>query len=208
VTGRRQLPPTEIVCARDSPSAAYLETLIGQSFVLAPDVKTAFTMIENGTSKATIWENYGTEYLTSSEYCGLRSLGDDFQPFGLGIAMPQASLVMDQLNVAILKLRLNGTLTSLGVDILNKHRKCDPPSAVDQALGVQTLAGLFVFWCSIIGVAIIVHAFDMRLRSGERNIVKMALRRQRDLKSRTAPIPANPKPTLFESTIAWVTRRS
>ena len=83
------------------------------------------------------------EYMTNNVYCNLTLVGSHFDDSMLGVVIPKNWLYEQDLDVNILSLRELGEL-----DNLKKHwfqtRNCESPGENPGAMGIASMAGLFL----------------------------------------------------------------
>ena len=121
--------------------------------------------LQNGSIDASILDNGVAEYLTSRIYCNLTLVGLSFDASTYGIAFRKNWLYIQDFDVNLLALRESGHLASLRKRWFETNY-CQEAAKVSNAMGVDSMAGLFV----TVGIIIIIALFALAYR--KRTVIK------------------------------------
>ena len=121
--------------------------------------------LQNGSIDASILDNGVADYLTNSMYCNLTLVGPSFDASTFGIAFRKDWHYIQDFDVNLLALRESGDLDSLRKRWFEANC-CQEAAEVSNAMGVDSMAGLFV----TVGIIIIVALFALAYR--KRTVVK------------------------------------
>ena len=141
----------------------YLRQISGgnRNFYPLKSLQQQYTSLLSGTVDATFMDSGIAEYATNNIFCNLTIVGADFDKVAFGIVMPKQWMHIADVDVAILSLRESGAL-----DVLRKKwfssRICPDTYEIPSALGIESLAGLFLTFGVISILAILLFIWKNR----------------------------------------------
>ena len=141
----------------------YLRQISGgnRNFYPIRSLQQQFTSLLNGTVDATFMDSGIAEYVTNNIYCNLTIIGADFDKAAFGIVMPKQWIHVQDVDVAILSLRESGALDNLRKKWFSSQI-CPDTYVIPSALGIESLAGLFLTFAVISILAVLLFLWRTR----------------------------------------------
>lgn len=141
----------------------YLRQISGgnRNFYPLKSLPQQFTSLLNGTIDATFMDSGIAEYATNNLYCNLTIIGADFDKMAFGIVMPKQWIHVQDVDVAILSLRESGALDNLRKKWFSSQI-CPDTYVIPSALGIESLAGLFLTFAVISILAVLLFLWKTR----------------------------------------------
>ncbi|CAF4254454.1 unnamed protein product [Adineta steineri] len=102
----------------------------------------------NGTIDAAFIGSGTAQYITSNVYCNISVVGESFDQGIFAIATPKQWIYQRSLDIAILTLSVSGDLNNLETKWFQSQLCPTSSTSTSTAMNIQSLAGLFLVFCS------------------------------------------------------------
>ena len=133
----------------------------------------------DGTIDAAFIDTGVGEYVTNNIYCNLTLVSEGFDKGVFGIVRPKEWLYAQDLDVAILSLREEGTLDQLRQKWF-QVKNCPDSTQMSTAVGIDARAGLFLTFGLIIVASLVVFAWTQRQKLKSRLSILVRVKQPRE----------------------------